>query len=318
MDQQMREFRVTSCWFGVEEVERRRFVNLTNKEFSSWTFSKANPTADDLAKQFQQQRSSSDNSAAMQNQQQRKFSRGDFIFSTIQVLLREARFFVQKASPWKFEKIPHAYKGKFRAVTVELRESEKQQFCTPKVCEISAEFLAKVLCKRRFSRRWYGDGKAINRLIRAHDKVTLSRRSMDKVIHYHERLMGQLEELCTKKDEEMKSLEFETLCSEKAVVYFDNGFNGCLVQFLANGYSKEEHPATFIDVVQELEDMPEDDHIWLEQILDEPALSWYAWLSSGPYKSLKQILRVGDFPRERFRLSVGQHWVLAFSFGDGI
>ncbi|KZV18139.1 hypothetical protein F511_30149 [Dorcoceras hygrometricum] len=29
---------------------------LTNKEFSSWTFSKANPTADDLAKQFQQQR----------------------------------------------------------------------------------------------------------------------------------------------------------------------------------------------------------------------------------------------------------------------
>ncbi|KZV45450.1 hypothetical protein F511_20623 [Dorcoceras hygrometricum] len=30
MDQQMREFRVTSCWFGktVEEVERRRFVKL--------------------------------------------------------------------------------------------------------------------------------------------------------------------------------------------------------------------------------------------------------------------------------------------------
>ncbi|KZV24589.1 hypothetical protein F511_11826 [Dorcoceras hygrometricum] len=30
MDQQMREFRLTSCWFGktVEEVERRRFVKL--------------------------------------------------------------------------------------------------------------------------------------------------------------------------------------------------------------------------------------------------------------------------------------------------
>ncbi|KZV44065.1 hypothetical protein F511_10736 [Dorcoceras hygrometricum] len=30
MDQQMREFRVTSCWFGktVEEVERRHFVKL--------------------------------------------------------------------------------------------------------------------------------------------------------------------------------------------------------------------------------------------------------------------------------------------------
>ncbi|KZV26873.1 hypothetical protein F511_22434 [Dorcoceras hygrometricum] len=96
---------------SVVEFEKKSAV--TNKEFSSWNFSKANPTADDLAKQFQQQRSSSDNSAAMQNQQQRKFSRGDFIFSTIQVPLREARFFVQKASPWKFEKIPHAYKEDF-------------------------------------------------------------------------------------------------------------------------------------------------------------------------------------------------------------
>ncbi|KZV37521.1 hypothetical protein F511_09688 [Dorcoceras hygrometricum] len=91
----MRELRVTSCGFGktVKEVERRRFVKLkrcvleppargfywtvkpalTNKEFSSWTFSKANPTADDLAKQLQQQRFSS-NDQAVTTQQRCKIS----------------------------------------------------------------------------------------------------------------------------------------------------------------------------------------------------------------------------------------------------
>ncbi|KZV18054.1 hypothetical protein F511_34389 [Dorcoceras hygrometricum] len=46
---------------------------LTNKEFSSWTFSKENPTADDLAKQFQQQRFSS-NDQAVTAQQRCKIS----------------------------------------------------------------------------------------------------------------------------------------------------------------------------------------------------------------------------------------------------
>ncbi|KZV40230.1 hypothetical protein F511_38736 [Dorcoceras hygrometricum] len=46
---------------------------LTNKEFSSWTFSKANPTADDLVKQFQQQRFSN-NDQAVTTQQRCKIS----------------------------------------------------------------------------------------------------------------------------------------------------------------------------------------------------------------------------------------------------
>ncbi|KZV37520.1 hypothetical protein F511_09687 [Dorcoceras hygrometricum] len=142
---------------------------LTNKEFSSWTFSKANPTADDLEKQFQLQRFSSNDQAVTTQQRckisnnansaeatsssprsrflyvkqdslNRKLHHGnskrfltrtrqisrsnrriersngqlklvnharvtvDFIFSTIQVPLREARFFEQKASPWKFKR----------------------------------------------------------------------------------------------------------------------------------------------------------------------------------------------------------------------
>ncbi|KZV51287.1 hypothetical protein F511_05628 [Dorcoceras hygrometricum] len=36
------------------------------------------------------------------------------------------------------------------------------------------------------------------------------------------------------------------------------GFNGCLAQFRANGYSKEEHSASFLDVEQALADMPEE------------------------------------------------------------
>ncbi|KZV33929.1 hypothetical protein F511_04154 [Dorcoceras hygrometricum] len=47
---------------AVVEFEKKPAV--TNKEFSSWTFSKANPAADDLATQFQQQR---------EIQQQREF-----------------------------------------------------------------------------------------------------------------------------------------------------------------------------------------------------------------------------------------------------
>ncbi|KZV33451.1 hypothetical protein F511_39388 [Dorcoceras hygrometricum] len=56
---------------SVVEFEKKSAV--TNKEFSSWTFSKANPTADDLAKQFQQQRFSS-NDQAVTTQQRCKIS----------------------------------------------------------------------------------------------------------------------------------------------------------------------------------------------------------------------------------------------------
>ncbi|KZV55828.1 nuclear transcription factor, X-box binding [Dorcoceras hygrometricum] len=107
---------------------------LTNKEFSSWTFSKENPTADDLAKQFQQQRFSS-NDQAVTNQQQRKFSRGDFFFSTKKLEYLDAK---QDCCTGNFTSESRRdlsrVQSRCRAVTIELRESEKQQFCTPKLC----------------------------------------------------------------------------------------------------------------------------------------------------------------------------------------
>ncbi|KZV57162.1 hypothetical protein F511_41852 [Dorcoceras hygrometricum] len=60
------------------------------------------------------------------------------------------------------------------------------------------------------------------------------------------------------KEKFLKSKDFYSLCLKKAVMYFDKGFDGCLAQFRANGYSEEEHPASFLDVEQALVDMPED------------------------------------------------------------
>ncbi|KZV50987.1 pentatricopeptide repeat-containing protein-like [Dorcoceras hygrometricum] len=60
------------------------------------------------------------------------------------------------------------------------------------------------------------------------------------------------------KEKFLKSKDFDSLCLKRAVMYFDKGFDGCLAQFRANGYSEEEHPAFFLDVDQALVEMPED------------------------------------------------------------
>ncbi|KZV58590.1 hypothetical protein F511_11882 [Dorcoceras hygrometricum] len=60
------------------------------------------------------------------------------------------------------------------------------------------------------------------------------------------------------KEKFIKSKDFDSLCLKKAVMYFDKGFEGCLAQFRANGFSEEEYPASFLDVEQDLADMPED------------------------------------------------------------
>ncbi|KZV18572.1 hypothetical protein F511_43027 [Dorcoceras hygrometricum] len=60
------------------------------------------------------------------------------------------------------------------------------------------------------------------------------------------------------KEKFLKSKDFDSLCLKKAVMYFDKGFEGCLAQFRANGFSEEEYPASFLDVEQALADMPED------------------------------------------------------------
>ncbi|KZV52839.1 hypothetical protein F511_36038 [Dorcoceras hygrometricum] len=60
------------------------------------------------------------------------------------------------------------------------------------------------------------------------------------------------------KEKFLKSKDFDSLCLKKAVMYFDKGFEGCLAQFRANGFSEEEYPASFLNVEQALADMPED------------------------------------------------------------
>lgn len=67
--------------------------------------------------------------------------------------------------------------------------------------------------------------------------------------------------LAAQKEELLKSEEFETLCSAKSVIYFEQGFQGCLKQFRDNGYAEAEHPAPFLDVDKALEDMPEEGEI---------------------------------------------------------
>ncbi|KZV49664.1 Embryo defective 3006 isoform 1 [Dorcoceras hygrometricum] len=74
-----------------------------------------------------------------------------------------------------------------------------------------------------------------------------------------ERLKGEVENSWhLGKEKFLQYKEFDTLCSGRASVFFKEGFNGFLAQFMANGYSEEEHPALFLDVEQALADMPEE------------------------------------------------------------
>ncbi|KZV19961.1 putative LRR receptor-like serine/threonine-protein kinase, partial [Dorcoceras hygrometricum] len=61
------------------------------------------------------------------------------------------------------------------------------------------------------------------------------------------------------KEKFLQFKEFDVLCSGRASVFFEKGFDGCLAQFRANGYPEEEHPALFLNVEQALADMPEDE-----------------------------------------------------------
>ncbi|XP_073051202.1 uncharacterized protein [Primulina eburnea] len=85
-----------------------------------------------------------------------------------------------------------------------------------------------------------------------------------------EQKIRDLEEAARKREEEseviwsqkreafIRSPDFERLCAGKAVVYFEEGFKGCLAQFRANGYSEADHPATFLDFDKALDTMPEE------------------------------------------------------------
>ncbi|KZV45160.1 hypothetical protein F511_11760 [Dorcoceras hygrometricum] len=61
------------------------------------------------------------------------------------------------------------------------------------------------------------------------------------------------------KEDFLKSPEFDSLLAKKAWGYFKDGFWGCLAQFRSNGYSEEEHPASFLDLQQALEHLGDDE-----------------------------------------------------------
>ncbi|KZV22227.1 hypothetical protein F511_34125 [Dorcoceras hygrometricum] len=57
------------------------------------------------------------------------------------------------------------------------------------------------------------------------------------------------------KEDFLKSPEFDSLLVKKAWGYFKDGFWGCLAQFRSNGNSEEEHPASFLNLQQALENL---------------------------------------------------------------
>ncbi|KZV21401.1 protein CROWDED NUCLEI 4-like [Dorcoceras hygrometricum] len=61
------------------------------------------------------------------------------------------------------------------------------------------------------------------------------------------------------KEDFLKSSEFDNLCVKKSLDYFKTGFESCVAQFRANGYSEEEHPAPFLNVNRALEELSEGD-----------------------------------------------------------
>ncbi|KZV51281.1 hypothetical protein F511_05622 [Dorcoceras hygrometricum] len=61
------------------------------------------------------------------------------------------------------------------------------------------------------------------------------------------------------KEEFLKSSEFDTLLGKKAGGFFKNGFLGCVAQWRANGYTEEEHPASFLNVQQAIAEMPDEE-----------------------------------------------------------
>ncbi|KZV30657.1 hypothetical protein F511_12930 [Dorcoceras hygrometricum] len=87
------------------------------------------------------------------------------------------------------------------------------------------------------------------------------------------------------KEEFLKSFEFDDLCTKKSLAYFKNGFEGCVAQFKANGYSEEEHPAPFLSVARALEELPEEDE---EEIGEEDEEDASGDEANTPLKSPKQ------------------------------
>lgn len=88
-------------------------------------------------------------------------------------------------------------------------------------------------------------------------------------------LSGLKEEMATSwvKEEFLKSAEFREIFTERATSYFFHGFNGCLAQLRANGYSEKEHPFSFLDVARAFADIPEEEPRPRREAAAEPTTS---------------------------------------------
>ncbi|KZV38444.1 hypothetical protein F511_41143 [Dorcoceras hygrometricum] len=94
------------------------------------------------------------------------------------------------------------------------------------------------------------------------DKLVASEASVARLQEEMKRMQEEAEATWMKRKEYfLKSSEFDQLCSTRALSFFEQGFNGCLAQFRANGYSEAEHPASFLNVLKALEDFPEEGEV---------------------------------------------------------
>ncbi|KZV32570.1 hypothetical protein F511_37528 [Dorcoceras hygrometricum] len=142
-------------------------------------------------------------------------------------------------------------------------------------------------------------GEVVKRLTRAHRTVKASRKKFDEAMGRHAEMVARLEELEVlrardevvvaaqrkgleaelaaekearaaekanarserAKEDFLKSPEFDSLLVKKAWGYFKDGFWDCLAKFRSNGYSEEEHPASFLDLQQAVAQLGDDDEV---------------------------------------------------------
>ncbi|KZV53653.1 hypothetical protein F511_39724 [Dorcoceras hygrometricum] len=71
------------------------------------------------------------------------------------------------------------------------------------------------------------------------------------------------------KEEFLESPGFDALLAKKAWGYFKDDLWGCLAQFRANGYSEEEHPASFLDLQQALAEVGDEEEAEEEEEEEE-------------------------------------------------
>ncbi|KZV51717.1 hypothetical protein F511_13129 [Dorcoceras hygrometricum] len=125
-------------------------------------------------------------------------------------------------------------------------------------------------------------GELSRRVTKARETARSSRRSLEDVMVKHDKLMKEIEDeemkkageeaeekikkvqeeaetaWEKKKEDFLKSDEFDRLCATRALSFFQKGFDGCLAQIRDNGYSEAEYPFSFLDVLKSLEALPDD------------------------------------------------------------